>query len=590
MITKILKVFVILKVNFMQNYNYQLKHNALKKMQKTLIMSLEKIVGIFFTYCIYLLLFFIFAPNVFSQSYPLWGELKPGDYQVGFTSIWEFDYSRRYPVASGNDSSDKAKKMIPRPILINIWYPAERQKSIEFMPYKAYFDIDTDSEKIRDFAKNYRDYNLSVLAKETLSKSRDKFDKEEEALFTELLNTKTASIKNGLAVSEKFPVVIYHQGHGASFEDNSVLCEYLASNGFIVIGSSFLKESGETLGVDSRNGSIRELIFLLNHISKLPNADVFNVALAGHSGGAQAAILAKSKGYLAIDSIVSLDTTQENYNNTNPLWLDFVPKVLENSKSTKGSIIAFTNHTAVFQLYDALEEMDRIYVTFPNKALSHNEYIWQGVLAKRLNHKLKLKRNSKSNEETFRELELVEKYYKEIANYTLDFLNIELKKDERSKKSMEGKISEKTVYKDASVVSRIIKGQNQSEPYELKSAYSPKPRQMRRLIDEKGICHTISILNKFKKEVDFNPIYDPIFASTLITDFLDKKRDGIAIELFRYYESIGINVKKIYLILGRYYAKVGLNDLALKPIKRLLLLDPNNTEAKTLLNKLEKKK
>src|SRR5262249_30219062 len=54
---------------------------------------------------------------------------------------------------------------------------------------------------------------------------------------------------------ESFPLVIYHAGAGSSFEDNSVLCEFLASHGFVVLGSAFPERSGKSFNTDGGEGS-----------------------------------------------------------------------------------------------------------------------------------------------------------------------------------------------------------------------------------------------------------------------------------------------------------------------------------------------
>ena len=53
------------------------------------------------------------------QSPPLWGKLSPGSHAVGFRTVWQLDYSRRYNMTFGNATTYATGKA-PRPILINI--------------------------------------------------------------------------------------------------------------------------------------------------------------------------------------------------------------------------------------------------------------------------------------------------------------------------------------------------------------------------------------------------------------------------------------------------------------------------------------
>ena len=52
------------------------------------------------------------------------------------------------------------------------------------------------------------------------------------------------------AARRKGPVVVYHCGAQSSYEDNSVLCEFLASHGYVVIDGAFQQASGATFNID----------------------------------------------------------------------------------------------------------------------------------------------------------------------------------------------------------------------------------------------------------------------------------------------------------------------------------------------------
>ena len=53
------------------------------------------------------------------QAPPLWGKLSSGAYSVGFKSLWQLDYSRRYNMRF-DDKTTYASGKSPRPILINM--------------------------------------------------------------------------------------------------------------------------------------------------------------------------------------------------------------------------------------------------------------------------------------------------------------------------------------------------------------------------------------------------------------------------------------------------------------------------------------
>ena len=57
--------------------------------------------------------------------------------------------------------------------------------------------------------------------------------------FDNYFNSKTISQKNAVLISVDCLIIIYHQGLGETTDENYVLLEYIASNGYIVIYSVF---------------------------------------------------------------------------------------------------------------------------------------------------------------------------------------------------------------------------------------------------------------------------------------------------------------------------------------------------------------
>src|SRR5512138_3513847 len=65
-----------------------------------------------------------------AQLPPLWDKLTPGPHAVGFKSLWQLDYSRRYNMTY-DDMTVYASDKPPRPILVNIWYPAKSAGNVK---------------------------------------------------------------------------------------------------------------------------------------------------------------------------------------------------------------------------------------------------------------------------------------------------------------------------------------------------------------------------------------------------------------------------------------------------------------------------
>ena len=62
-------------------------------------------------------------PGIARPSLRHCGASSPGSHAVGFRTLWQLDYSRRYNTTF-DDKTTYAPGKAPRPILMNVWYPA----------------------------------------------------------------------------------------------------------------------------------------------------------------------------------------------------------------------------------------------------------------------------------------------------------------------------------------------------------------------------------------------------------------------------------------------------------------------------------
>ena len=86
-----------------------------------------------------------------AQSPPLWGKLSPGSYKVGFRTVWQLDDSRRYNTTFA-DKTTYATSKAPRPILINIWYPAKAAGNGKTMRQRDYLDVRSAEPSLAKFS------------------------------------------------------------------------------------------------------------------------------------------------------------------------------------------------------------------------------------------------------------------------------------------------------------------------------------------------------------------------------------------------------------------------------------------------------
>jgi hypothetical protein len=269
---------------------------------------------------------------------------------------------QRRRLLEGAPPPDKA----PRPILINVWYPAGKVGDAKRMPHRDYLNIFSDEPRLDKFSTKLAEFNRTVIATEVMGKPPKELTDPEKRLLDHLLDTPTACVRNATPAEGKFPLVIYHSGHGSSFEDNSVLCEFLASHGFIVLGSAFQKPSGESFGVDGGHTSAHDMEFLIASARQLPGADWNHVGVIGHSGGAHAALIFRAQSHCAADAIVSLDTTQDYFSLVDDRWADMTTTVVKNRKNMIGPLLMAANPQAFFELagVDLIDERELDEITY----------------------------------------------------------------------------------------------------------------------------------------------------------------------------------------------------------------------------------
>ncbi len=247
---------------------------------------MNKIVSVIF------LLFIIYKP-AFSQESMLWGNLKAGKYKVGIKVIEKKDESRF--IDSGKT----------RPIQTVIWYPSnDISKSRSFF-YKDYisliaheinFNNSSDSSKeavILEYSKLLSSNGIS-------SKSVDDF-----------LYSKMKAHENAEPAEGSFPCVIVAQGNYHPAINLSILCEYLASQGYYTASCPSPMRITKPLidtsqiyqyALDQEN----DMEFIYNDLKELKNVNPDKLAIIGYSFGGRSAFLMLND-MNTIKAFVSLD-------------------------------------------------------------------------------------------------------------------------------------------------------------------------------------------------------------------------------------------------------------------------------------------
>lgn len=168
---------------------------------------------------------------------------KRGAYAVGLKVVSQFDPSRKFPLQAVGNGSSSGDATGPRPIQTLIWYPASGHGS--------------HTMTVGDYAQ--------------LARTEIHFDKPDASSkwVSKLARSETVTLwaeRDASAAKGRFPVVIYAPGQSSVAWDNADLCEYLASQGYVVIASPSLGKSARDAddNLDDIDAEAADISFLIS--------------------------------------------------------------------------------------------------------------------------------------------------------------------------------------------------------------------------------------------------------------------------------------------------------------------------------------
>jgi len=357
----------------------------------------------------------IFSTSVFGQVFPKDFTLQHGTYNVGFKNYQKTDATRTYKKVF-----HWTNKSIPRPISISIWYPSTEvtENKTTILSYLEVFKAEQEWEHLpNEHLLNWFKYPVN--------------NEHNNAI----LNTTTHAFQHNNVANGKFPVIIYAPSYEASSIENFVLCEYLASHGYVVISSP-------SRGADTKyftggtekdlEAQARDIEFLLQEVLTLPYVDSEKIATMGFSFGGLSNVLAQMRND-DIKAIVSLDgSIRYNYKTlkTSPFsditkvdvpFIHMAQKEIPEAVLKTDKIDPELN--TEFEFYDSLVHSNAYKLKFHD--LTHSNFSSFGILFRPRD-----KRQDKSDKKILAS-------YKLVSNYTLHFLNAYVKEDSNSLQFLE---------------------------------------------------------------------------------------------------------------------------------------------------------
>jgi len=229
---------------------------------------------------------------------PIWRGLEPGPFPVGLRVEHVFDHSRSFKQSTGDTSA--------RPIQLVVWYPAEKSSDAELLRYEEYVLIEMTKTDFRPIEENRRQLLFGDFKKywQERGAQEDKL----AGHFEAFLSMTTMAHKDAKPADGSFPLVLYAPGGFAGANDNAILCEYLASHGFIVAACPSVGMFSEAMTVDLQGveTQVRDLEFICARLKDFPGADSSKIGTVGFSWGGLANVMLAKRNF-GIDTVVSLE-------------------------------------------------------------------------------------------------------------------------------------------------------------------------------------------------------------------------------------------------------------------------------------------
>ena len=228
------------------------------------------------------------VPSLRGQADYARSPLDYGDSPVGFAHHRAVDSSRVY-----RRVQDYSQRLQFREVPISRWYPAVATTG-QRLRVGDYLQVLKEEEEWEDLPADY------VL---------DFFYYPRNAVTETNAAYPTRAFRSAVPAPGRYPVVLYAPSYQASSAENFMLCEYLASQGYVVLaapsrGERTMRLTGGT--AEDAGAQSRDLQYLFGYAAGLANTDIERVYTVGFSfGGLSNVPFAMANRF--VDGVISLD-------------------------------------------------------------------------------------------------------------------------------------------------------------------------------------------------------------------------------------------------------------------------------------------
>jgi dienelactone hydrolase len=396
-----------------------------------------------------LLILLVTSGTLWGDTPPMWRDLQPGPYTIGFRTIEKYDHSRAFA-----PKRDYFGQPLPgeraRPMQTCIWYPAQATDAAQ-MVYGEYSFPYPEQQDFFAFAANIQGRDIQVLTRALQT---------DQGTIQELMNTPMAAVRDATPQEGTFPLILYHPNLLGTYCENAVLCEYLASHGYVVatthpLGLTELSPAPEVKGLET---AVRDLEFALATMHDFAEADLDHIGLLGYAQGGSTALLMQMHN-TDVDAVACLNAS---------FCGDPYVEIVKQSPSYDADLA----QRPILQIY---RSVDPTSCTATVSSLKYSDRHLVGVTGPRPGHFCSLSRMLGPQDGADQ--------YAAISGYVLDFFDGYLKGDEEALILLD----RKPAGDEGTLLTHIPAEQA-----------PPNQRQFLSIILEKGVDTALSIYERFK--------------------------------------------------------------------------------------------
>ncbi|MCP4582882.1 MAG: hypothetical protein GY839_14830, partial [candidate division Zixibacteria bacterium] len=315
-----------------------------------------------------LILVLFVIQGAFAQSdISSWQNLKLGPYPVGFKTIEKYDYSRTF--RSKHDYfGNPVEGERARPIQIGIWYPAKEMKNPEVMVYGEYAFAYPEDESFINVLTNMQERENRFLFS---------INENNPGPVLDLMSINVNAVKDAPEQEGTFPLIIYCPSLRGNISENAQLCEFIASNGFVVATSHSMGATGLNPEINQTDleALVRDKEFVIANMHSQPNVNINKIGVIGFAAGGMTALIMQMRN-TDIDAVVSINGTFINSNYKDILTNNHFYQA---DRIQSPQLIVYTSEitTLDFSLVDAFKYSDRYLLEL--SSLQHSIFSHHGI-------------------------------------------------------------------------------------------------------------------------------------------------------------------------------------------------------------------